>query len=94
MFNFVSLLKYKRQMTGNKLCKPAQRSNSILIIIEHSILIIIELYKLVHILSLLSPVSTRVNRFEWRIDLLLMTQSSSGKDSKDMKENFEKRVTW
>ena len=24
MFNFVSLLKYKRQMTGNKLCKPAQ----------------------------------------------------------------------
>ena len=23
MFNFVSLLKYKRQMTGNKLCKPA-----------------------------------------------------------------------
>ena len=26
MFNFVSLLKYKRQMTGNKLCKPAQRS--------------------------------------------------------------------
>ena len=25
MFNFVSLLKYKRQMTGNKLCKPAQR---------------------------------------------------------------------
>ena len=25
MFNFVSLLKYKRQMTGNTLCKPAQR---------------------------------------------------------------------
>ena len=24
MFNFVSLLKYKRQMTDNKLCKPAQ----------------------------------------------------------------------
>ena len=23
-----------------------------------------------------------------------MTQSSSEKDSKDMKENFEKRVTW
>ena len=23
MFNFVSLWKYKRQMTGNKLCKPA-----------------------------------------------------------------------
>ena len=79
MFNFVSLLKYKRQMTGNKLCKPAQRS---------------ELYKLVQFLSLLSTVSARVNRFEWRIDLLLMTQSSSGKDSKDMKENFEKRATW
>ena len=28
MFNFVSLLKYKRQMTGNKLCKPAQRSRA------------------------------------------------------------------
>ena len=28
MFNFVSLLKYKRQMTGNKLCKPAQRSGA------------------------------------------------------------------
>ena len=83
MFNFVSLLKYKRQMTGNKLCKPA-----------HIILIIIELYKLVHFLSILSPVSARFNRFEWRIDLLLMTQSSSGKDSNDMKENFEKRVTW
>ena len=26
MLNFVGLLKYKRQMTGNKLCKPAQRS--------------------------------------------------------------------
>ena len=26
MFNFVSLLKYKRQMAGNKLSKPAQRS--------------------------------------------------------------------
>ena len=26
MFNFVSLLKYKRQMMGNKLCKHAQRS--------------------------------------------------------------------
>ena len=26
MFNFVCLLKYKRWMTGNKLCKPAQRS--------------------------------------------------------------------
>ena len=56
---------------------------------KHSILIIIELYKLVHFLSLLSPVSARINRFEWRIDLLPMTQSSSGKDSKDMKENFE-----
>ena len=32
-------------------------------------------------------------RIEWLIDLLLMTQSSSGEDSKDMKENFEKRVT-
>ena len=62
---------------------------------KHSILIITELYKLVHFLSLLSPVSVRVNRFEWRINnLLLMTQSSSGKDSKDMKENFERRVTW
>ena len=29
MFNFVSLLKYKRQMTGNKLCKPVQRSEVI-----------------------------------------------------------------
>ena len=56
MFNFVSLLKYKRQMTANKLCK-------------HSILIIIELYKLVRFLSLLSPVSARVNRFEWPIDI-------------------------
>ena len=28
MFNFVGLLKYKRQMTGNKLCKPAQRSGA------------------------------------------------------------------
>ena len=28
MFNFVSLLKYKRQMTGNRLCKPAQRSGA------------------------------------------------------------------
>ena len=28
MFNFVSLSKYKRQMTGNKLCKPAQRSGA------------------------------------------------------------------
>ena len=28
MFNFVTLLKYKRQMTGNKLCKPAQRSEA------------------------------------------------------------------
>ena len=28
MFNFVSLLKYKRQMAGNKLCKPAQRSGA------------------------------------------------------------------
>ena len=28
MFNFVSLLKYKRQMTGNNLCKPAQRSRA------------------------------------------------------------------
>ena len=28
MFNFVSLLKYKRQMTDNKLCKPAQRSGA------------------------------------------------------------------
>ena len=28
LFNFVSLLKYKRQMTGNKLCKPAQRSGA------------------------------------------------------------------
>ena len=28
MINFVSLLKYKRQMTGNKLCKPAQRSGA------------------------------------------------------------------
>ena len=26
MFNFVSLLKYQCQMTGHKLCKPAQRS--------------------------------------------------------------------
>ena len=26
MFNFACLLKYKRQMTGNKLCKPAQRA--------------------------------------------------------------------
>ena len=50
--------------------------------------------KLVNFLSLLSPVSARVNRFEWRIDLLLMTQYSSGKDSKDMTENFEKCVTW
>ena len=77
-------------MTGNKLCKHAQRSDKI----KHSILIIIELYKLVYFLSFVSPVSARVNRFEWRIDLLLMTQSSSWKDSKDMKENFEKRVTW
>ena len=52
------------------------------------------LYKWVHFLSLLIPVSARFNRFEWRIDLLLMTQSSSGKDSKDIKENFEKRATW
>ena len=29
MFNFVSLLKYKRQLTGNKLCKPAQRTDVI-----------------------------------------------------------------
>ena len=57
--------------------------------IKHSILIIIELYKLVHFLSLLSPESAMVNHFEWRIDLLLMTQSSSGKELKDMKENFE-----
>ena len=28
MFNFVSLLKYKRQMTGNELCKPVQRSGA------------------------------------------------------------------
>ena len=28
MFNFVSWLKYKRQMKGNKLCKPAQRSGA------------------------------------------------------------------
>ena len=28
MFNFVSLLKYKRQMTGNKLRKPVQRSGA------------------------------------------------------------------
>ena len=28
MFNFVSLLKDKRQMTGNKLCKPAQHSGA------------------------------------------------------------------
>ena len=28
MFNFVSLLKYKHQMTGNKLGKPAQRSGA------------------------------------------------------------------
>ena len=54
MFNFVSLLKYKRQVTANKLCKPA---------------IIIELYKLVRFLSLLSPVSARVNRFEWCIGI-------------------------
>ena len=33
MFNFVSLLKYKSQMTGNKLCKPAQRSRACLHII-------------------------------------------------------------
>ena len=34
MFNFVSLLKYKRQ-TGNKLCNPAQRSEVIIEIIKH-----------------------------------------------------------
>ena len=34
MFNFVSLLKYKRQMMGNKLCKPAKGKHSILIITE------------------------------------------------------------
>ena len=62
--------------------------------IKHSILIFIELYKLVHFLSLLIFVSARFNRFEWRIDLLLMTQSSSGKDTKDMKGKFENRVTW
>ena len=28
MFNFVSLWKYKRQMTGNKLCKPGQLSGA------------------------------------------------------------------
>ena len=50
--------------------------------------------KLVHFLSILSPVSVRVNSFEWRSDLPLMTQGSPGKDSKDTKENFEKCVTW
>ena len=52
-------------MTGNKLCKPAQRS-----------------------------VTSRANRFEWRSDLPLTTQSSPGNESKDTKENFEKYVTW
>ena len=33
MFKFVSLLKYKSQMTGNKLCKPAQRCGADLHII-------------------------------------------------------------
>ena len=28
MFNFVTLLTYKRQMTGNKLCKPNLRSEA------------------------------------------------------------------
>ena len=33
MFNFVSLLKYKRQITGYKLYKPEQRSGAVLRII-------------------------------------------------------------
>ena len=41
-------------------------------IIKYSIFVITELFKLVHFLPLLSPVSTRVNHFEWRGDLLLM----------------------
>ena len=59
MFNFVSLLKYKRQMMGNKLCvnlrfKFVTRHLTFILQqtdkIKHSILIIIELYKLVHFL--------------------------------------------
>ena len=57
MFNFVSLLKYKRQMTGNKLCKPAQRKK-----IKHSILIITEVIKNI----ILTRYLELDDRFEWR----------------------------
>ena len=50
MFSFVSLLKYKRQMTGNKLCKSAQRS----IITEVVTKIILTRYV------------AAADRFEWR----------------------------
>ena len=65
------------------------RSDLMRIFCTGSILIITELYKVIPFLSLLSPVSARINRFEWRSDLLIMPLRSSRKDSK---LNFEKCV--
>ena len=40
MFNFVSVLKYKRHMAGNKLCKPAldvvKSSRNLVVEVQHS----------------------------------------------------------
>ena len=57
MFNFVGLLKYKRQMTGNKLCKPAQRSK-----IKHSMRKVTEVITKI----ILTRYLAAADRFEWR----------------------------
>ena len=59
MFNFVGLLKYKLQMAGNKLRKPAQHK---LTKLKHSILIITEVITKIIVTRYL----TADNRFEWQ----------------------------
>ena len=73
MFNFVSLWKYKRQMTGNKLCKPAQRS-----VTRHLTFILQETEKIKHSILIITEVITKIIPIVIWTQLIVLNGVSNG----------------